>query len=164
MWNTSFSNKTQLKIHFFYWIGPGSMYFYSFEPSLISTIHLSEQWRVHSPQEKNAGKSRRRMQEKQIKLLINWVLTLVFRWDHVKKSVVYNNQTLIFNICFLLLRYHITKQDLNVQQPFMTCNIQPAANNHFVSIHNTTFGFTVSWQLNIFDDVGLNLGNTFLSI
>jgi hypothetical protein len=34
----------------------------------LSTVHLSEQWRVHSSQEKNAGKSRRRMQEKQIKL------------------------------------------------------------------------------------------------
>jgi hypothetical protein len=34
----------------------------------LSIVHLSEQWRVHSPQEKNAGNSRRRMQEKQIKL------------------------------------------------------------------------------------------------
>jgi hypothetical protein len=38
------------------------------ELNSFSTVHLSEQWRVHSPQEKNAGKSRRRMQEKQIKL------------------------------------------------------------------------------------------------
>ena len=57
MWNTSFLNKTQLKINiFFYWIGPGSMYFYSFEPGPISTVHLSEQWR-NSPQEKNAGEA-----------------------------------------------------------------------------------------------------------
>jgi hypothetical protein len=43
------------------------MYFYSFGLGPISTVHLSEQWRVHSTQEKNAGKSRRGMQEKQIK-------------------------------------------------------------------------------------------------
>ena len=74
MWNTSFSNKTQLKIFFFYWIGPGSMYFYSFEPGPISTVHVNSgewikfilhcslKWTVESSL--STGEERRQEQEK----------------------------------------------------------------------------------------------------